>query len=108
MTGEELLASLNKAFGEKIQNKTEFRGETAFRTSRCERNFPSKDCRAKCPTSLLRKSRKWRAAHSSRGRARPLQKIASRARDRRSCNGGARLGRAHESEPRTERLPSIR
>src|SRR5215216_2024698 len=28
MTREEALASLNKSFGEKIQSKTEFRGET--------------------------------------------------------------------------------
>src|SRR6266480_8055983 len=77
----------------------------ATHISRCEKNFRLKDCRAKCPTSLLRKSRKWTAAHSSRGRAQPLQKIGSRARDRRSCSGGARLGRAYESEPRAETPP---
>ena len=31
MTGEELLVSVNKAFGEKIQNKTEFRGEATYK-----------------------------------------------------------------------------
>ncbi len=31
MTGEELLVSVNKAFGEKIQNKIEFRGETTYK-----------------------------------------------------------------------------
>ena len=30
MTGPELLASLNKLFGAKLQNKTEFRGETTY------------------------------------------------------------------------------
>ena len=30
MTPEELLDSFNKAFGEKLQGKTEFRGETSF------------------------------------------------------------------------------
>jgi hypothetical protein len=30
MTGPELLDSLNKSFGAKIQNKTEFRGETTY------------------------------------------------------------------------------
>ena len=30
MTGQELLASLSKSFGAKIQNKTEFRGETTY------------------------------------------------------------------------------
>jgi NADH-quinone oxidoreductase subunit C len=30
MTGQELLASLGKLFGEKIQNKTAFRGETTY------------------------------------------------------------------------------
>jgi NADH-quinone oxidoreductase subunit C len=30
MTGQELLASLSKLFGAKLQNKTEFRGETTY------------------------------------------------------------------------------
>ena len=34
MTGQELLASLGKLFGEKIQTKTEFRGETTFLIAR--------------------------------------------------------------------------
>ncbi len=45
MTGEELLASLNKAFGEKIQNKTEFRGETAFTISASDLREIAQFCR---------------------------------------------------------------
>src|SRR5438477_11225207 len=30
MTGQELLDSLGKLFGQKLQNKTEFRGETTY------------------------------------------------------------------------------
>src|SRR5438094_9950037 len=45
MTGQEVLDSLSKSFGEKIQNKTEFRGETTFTTAASDLREIAKFCR---------------------------------------------------------------
>ena len=45
MTGEELLDSLSKSFGEKIQHQTEFRGETTFTISAGDLRETGKFCR---------------------------------------------------------------
>ncbi|MFN2507746.1 MAG: NADH-quinone oxidoreductase subunit C [Chthoniobacterales bacterium] len=45
MTGQELLASLGKLFGDKIQSKTEFRGETSFTIRREDLRELAKFCR---------------------------------------------------------------
>src|SRR6266567_1194267 len=45
MTREELLASLEKSLGEKIQNKTEFRGETTYTISPGDLHEIAKFCR---------------------------------------------------------------
>ena len=45
MTGQEALQSLNKSFGEKIQNKTEFRGETTFEIAASDLREIAKLCR---------------------------------------------------------------
>src|SRR5437763_8037276 len=55
-----------------------------IRSFRCEKNFRSKVCRARCPTSLLQRLRRWRAAHSSPDRVLLTQKIESPARARRN------------------------
>jgi NADH-quinone oxidoreductase subunit C len=44
MTGQELLQSLGKLFGPKIQNKTEFRGETTFTVSTNDLREVAKFC----------------------------------------------------------------
>src|SRR5437667_6653093 len=44
MTGQEALVSLSKSFGEKIQNKTEFRGETTFTTAASDLRTVAKFC----------------------------------------------------------------
>src|SRR5947207_15998677 len=44
MTGEELLVSVNKAFGEKIQNKIEFRGETTYKIAASDLREIAKFC----------------------------------------------------------------
>src|SRR6266480_644887 len=45
MTGEELLVSVNKAFGEKIQNKIEFRGETTYKIAASDLREIAQSCR---------------------------------------------------------------
>jgi NADH-quinone oxidoreductase subunit C len=45
MTGEQLLESLGKLFGDKIEEKTEFRGETTFRIHRENIREIAKFCR---------------------------------------------------------------
>ena len=45
MTGPELLASLSKLFGPKIQNKTEFRGETTYTILPADLREVAKFCR---------------------------------------------------------------
>jgi len=45
MTGQEVLVSLSKSFGEKIQNKTEFRGETTFTTAASDLREIARFCR---------------------------------------------------------------
>jgi len=45
MTGSELLGSLGKLFGEKIQSQTEFRGETTFSIGRQNLREVAKFCR---------------------------------------------------------------
>jgi NADH-quinone oxidoreductase subunit C len=45
MTGSELLASLSKLFGPKIQNKTEFRGETTYTILPADLREVAKFCR---------------------------------------------------------------
>jgi len=45
MTGEELLVSVNKAFGEKIQNKIEFRGETTSKIAASDLREIAQFCR---------------------------------------------------------------
>ena len=45
MTREELLASLEKSLGEKVQNKTEFRGETTYMISPSDLHEITKVCR---------------------------------------------------------------
>ncbi len=45
MTTEEAVASLEKLFGEKIQNKTEFRGETSFTIAASDLHEIAKFCR---------------------------------------------------------------
>jgi NADH-quinone oxidoreductase subunit C len=45
MTGQELLASLSKLLGPKIQNKTEFRGETTYTISPGDLREIAKFCR---------------------------------------------------------------
>lgn len=45
MTGQELLGSLGKLFGAKIQSKTEFRGETTFTIDREHLREVAKFCR---------------------------------------------------------------
>jgi NADH-quinone oxidoreductase subunit C len=45
MTREELLGSLEKSLGEKVQNKTEFRGETTYRISPSDLHEIAKFCR---------------------------------------------------------------
>jgi len=45
MTGPELLASLNKLFGAKLQNKTEFRGETTYTILPSDLREVAKFCR---------------------------------------------------------------
>ncbi len=45
MTREELLASLEKSLGEKVQNKTEFRGETTYTISPSDLHEIAKFCR---------------------------------------------------------------
>ncbi len=45
MTTEEAVASLEKLFGEKIQNKTEFRGETSFTIAAGDLHEMAKFCR---------------------------------------------------------------
>ena len=45
MTGQELLASLSKLFGPKIQNKTEFRGETTYTILPADLREVAKFCR---------------------------------------------------------------
>jgi len=45
MTGPELLPSLEKSLGEKIQNKTEFRGETTYTISPADLREIAKFCR---------------------------------------------------------------
>ncbi len=45
MTGQELLVSLGKLFGPKIQNKAEFRGETTFTVSPNDLREVAKFCR---------------------------------------------------------------
>jgi NADH-quinone oxidoreductase subunit C len=45
MTRQELLPSLEKSLGEKIQNKTEFRGEATYTISRSDLREISKFCR---------------------------------------------------------------
>ncbi len=45
MTGPELLVSLSQLFGKKIQNKTEFRGETTFTIAREDLREVAKFCR---------------------------------------------------------------
>jgi NADH-quinone oxidoreductase subunit C len=45
MTGQELLALLEKSLGDKIQNKTEFRGETSYTISPGDLHEIAKFCR---------------------------------------------------------------
>jgi NADH-quinone oxidoreductase subunit C len=45
MTGQELLASLSKLFGSKIQSKTEFRGETTYTILPADLREVAKFCR---------------------------------------------------------------
>jgi NADH-quinone oxidoreductase subunit C len=45
MTAQEISESLNKSFGEKIQNKTEFRGETTFTIAASDLRKIAKFCR---------------------------------------------------------------
>ena len=45
MTGEQLLESLGRLFGNKIEEKTEFRGETTFRIHRENNREVAKFCR---------------------------------------------------------------
>ena len=45
MTGSDLLASLGKLFGDRIQSKTEFRGETTFTIAREHLREVAKFCR---------------------------------------------------------------
>jgi NADH-quinone oxidoreductase subunit C len=45
MTGQELLASLSKLFGAKLQNKTEFRGETTYTILPSDLREVAKFCR---------------------------------------------------------------
>jgi NADH-quinone oxidoreductase subunit C len=45
MTGQELLASLSQLFGAKIQDKTEFRGETTYTISPSDLREAAKFCR---------------------------------------------------------------
>jgi len=45
MTSQELLDSFSKSFGEKIQNKTEFRGETTFTIAASDLRDIAKFCR---------------------------------------------------------------
>ena len=45
MTGQELLASLGKLFGAKLQNKTEFRGETTYTILPTDLREVAKFCR---------------------------------------------------------------
>ena len=45
MTGQEALISLSKSFGEKIQNKTEFRGETTLTIAASDLREIAKFCR---------------------------------------------------------------
>ena len=45
MIGQELLASLEKSLGDKIQNKTEFRGETSYTISPGDLHEIAKFCR---------------------------------------------------------------
>src|SRR5438094_9980661 len=45
MTTQELLPSLEKSLGEKIQNKTEFRGETTYTISPIDLREIAKFCR---------------------------------------------------------------
>jgi NADH-quinone oxidoreductase subunit C len=45
MTGPELLDSLNKSFGAKIQNKTEFRGETTYTIAPADLREITKFCK---------------------------------------------------------------
>src|ERR1043166_8974411 len=45
MTGVELLASFEKALGEKIQHKTEFRGETTYTVAPSDLREIAKFCR---------------------------------------------------------------
>ena len=45
MTGEELFKSLEKSFGEKLQAKTEFRGETSYTIAASDVRDIAKSCR---------------------------------------------------------------
>ena len=45
MTGQEVLDSLNKSFGEKIRRKTEFRGETTYTIAASDLREVAKFCR---------------------------------------------------------------
>src|SRR5207253_9016497 len=45
MTGQELLDSLGKLFGQKLQNKTEFRGETTYSIRPADLREVAKFCR---------------------------------------------------------------
>jgi NADH-quinone oxidoreductase subunit C len=45
MTGPELLASLGKLFGDKVRNKTEFRGETSFEITAQDLPMVARFCR---------------------------------------------------------------
>ena len=45
MTGSELLDSLGKLFGQKLQNKTEFRGETTYTIRPSDLREVAKFCR---------------------------------------------------------------
>jgi hypothetical protein len=45
MTGQELLASLEKLFGDKLQAKIEFRGETTFTILATDLREVAKFCR---------------------------------------------------------------
>src|SRR5258708_19640240 len=45
MTSQEALASLNKSFGAKLQNKTEFRGETTYTIAAADLREIAKFCR---------------------------------------------------------------
>ena len=45
MTGEELFKSLEKSFGEKLQAKTQFRGETSYTIAASDVREIAKSCR---------------------------------------------------------------